>query len=111
MDRWFDLGCHPRVVFKAEATPQGDKPIRVAVVGLVHGHVKGFFAALPKNEAATLVAIVEPQQELARPYAAEYKLDGKLFYTDLEKMLEERKPDAVLVYADDCGTFSSVITG
>src|ERR1700675_1178135 len=75
-----------------------EPPIRVAIVGLVHGHVKGFLAALPGNQAATLVAIVEPQEALAKDYAAKYHLDAKLFYTDLEKMLVEQHPDAVLVY-------------
>jgi glucose-fructose oxidoreductase len=75
-----------------------EPPIRVAIVGLVHGHVKGFLAALPGNQAATLVAIVEPQEPLANDYAAKYHLDAKLFYTDLEKMLVEQHPDAVLVY-------------
>src|ERR1700688_352724 len=75
-----------------------EPPIRVAIVGLVHGHVKGFLAALPGNQAATLVAIVEPQEALAKDYAAKYNLDAKLFYTDLEKMLAEQHPDAVLVY-------------
>jgi glucose-fructose oxidoreductase len=78
------------------ATP--DAPVRVAIVGLVHGHVKGFLTALPNNSNAQLVAIVEPQTALAATYAAEYKLDSKLFYTDLEKMLAEQHPDAVLVY-------------
>jgi len=75
-----------------------DAPIRVAIVGLVHGHVKGFLSALANNSSAQLVAIVEPQTALAATYAAEYKLDSKLFYTDLEKMLAEQHPDAVLVY-------------
>jgi glucose-fructose oxidoreductase len=83
------------------ATPRiaaAEPPIRVAIVGLVHGHVKGFLAALPGNQAATLVAIVERQEALAKDYAAKYHLDAKLFYTDLEKMLVEQHPDAVLVY-------------
>ena len=84
----------PLVAFAAES----DAPVRVAIVGLVHGHVKGFLNALPKNSSATLVAVVEPQTELAKAYAAEYKLDAKLFYTDLEKMLADVHPDAVLVY-------------
>jgi predicted dehydrogenase len=75
-----------------------EPPIRVAIVGLVHGHVKGFLAALPGNQSASLVAIVEPQEPLAKEYAAKYHLDAKLFYTDLEKMLVDRHPDAVLVY-------------
>ncbi len=73
-------------------------PVRVAIVGLVHGHVKGFLAALPKNSNATLVAIVEPDRALAAQYVKDYKLDQKLFYTDLETMLNQQHPDAVLVY-------------
>ncbi|MGD0227779.1 MAG: Gfo/Idh/MocA family oxidoreductase [Terriglobia bacterium] len=76
----------------------GDPPIRVAIVGLVHGHVKGFLSALPGNQSATLVAVVEPQEALAKDYAFKYHLDSKLFYTDLERMLAEQHPDAVLVY-------------
>ena len=69
-----------------------DPPIRVAIVGLVHGHVKGFLHALPRNESATLVAIVEPQEALAKEYAAQYHLDSKLFYTDIERMLDGAAP-------------------
>jgi glucose-fructose oxidoreductase len=72
--------------------------IRVALVGLVHGHAQGFLRSLPGSDVATLVAIVEPQQALAQAYAAKYHLDAKLFYIDIEKMLAEQHPDAVLVY-------------
>ncbi|HWW17829.1 MAG TPA: Gfo/Idh/MocA family oxidoreductase [Candidatus Saccharimonadales bacterium] len=73
-------------------------PIRVALVGLVHGHAKGFLRALPGNDSATLVAIVEPREDLTKEYASRFGLDPKLFYTDLERMLTEQHPDAVLVY-------------
>lgn len=85
-------------LFAASGRAAAEPPIRVAIVGLVHGHVKGFLAALPGNQEATLVAIVEPQEALTKEYAAKYHLDAKLFYTDLEKMLVEQHPDAVLVY-------------
>jgi glucose-fructose oxidoreductase len=75
-----------------------EPPVRVAIVGLVHGHVKGFLGALPGNESAILVAIVEPQDALAKEYASKYHLDSKLFYTDIERMFADRHPDAVLVY-------------
>lgn len=81
------------------ASPIGEiEPVRVAIVGLVHGHVRGFLAALPRNPNATLVAIVEPDTVLAAQYAKQYQLDQKLFYTDLETMLNTQHPDAVLVY-------------
>jgi glucose-fructose oxidoreductase len=95
----FIAGVSAYFLFPMMAFAAGDDaPVRVAIVGLVHGHVKGFLSALPKNSSATLVAVVEPQTELAKAYAAEYKLDAKLFYTDLEKMLVGVHPDAVLVY-------------
>lgn len=75
-----------------------DKPIRVAIVGLVHGHVRGFLSALPKNTNAQLVAVVEPDTALAQRYSSLYHLDSKLLYTDMERMLTEQHPDAVLVY-------------
>ena len=75
-----------------------ETPVRVAIVGLVHGHVKGFLHSLPGNSSARLVAIVEPDTALAAEYQRQYKLDAALFHTDLEEMLRTQKPDAVLVY-------------
>jgi glucose-fructose oxidoreductase len=82
----------------ADLSGQTRPPIRVAIVGLVHGHVGGFLHALPRSTNAQLVAIVEPNTALAKRYAAQYHLDGKLFYTNLETMLDREHPDAVLVY-------------
>jgi len=96
---WFRFAaiCAVPFLFSAPAYG-GEGPIRVALVGLVHGHAKGFLRALPGNDSATLVAIVEPREDLAKEYAAKFGLDAKLFYTDLERMLAEQHPDAVLVY-------------
>lgn len=75
-----------------------DRPVKVAIVGLVHGHVQGFLSDLPKNTNAQLVAIVEPDAALAERYRVKYHLDAKLFYKELEPMIEAQHPDAVLVY-------------
>jgi len=83
---------------QAQSTPASTKPIRVVIVGLVHGHVKGFLHVLPQNPAAQLVGIVEPNTTLAHQYATQYHLDPSLFSTDLESTLTSKKPDAVLVY-------------
>jgi predicted dehydrogenase len=73
-------------------------PVRVAIIGLVHGHAEGLFEALPRNSNVQLVAIVEPDTALANRYAAQFHLDHKLFFTDTERMLNETEPAAVLVY-------------
>ena len=83
---------------KAQQFVPADRPIRVAIVGLVHGHVKGFLANLPKSSSATLVAIVEPDTALAQKYSVQYHLDSALLHTDLEEVLTHEHPDAVLVY-------------
>ncbi len=95
----FRLAAMCAVLFLSLVTATGaEGPIRVALVGLVHGHAKGFLRALPGNDSATLVAVVEPREDLAKEYAGKFGLDAKLFYTDLERMLVEQHPDAVLVY-------------
>ena len=73
-------------------------PIRVAIVGLTHNHVAGFLNALPKNQNAKLVAIVESDQALIQRYATRFHLDPSLFYKDEEQMIDKLHPDAVLVY-------------
>jgi predicted dehydrogenase len=86
-------------LFTQPAMPQTQPPpIRVAIVGLVHGHVSGLFGALPKNANVQLVGIAEPNTTLAAKYEQRFHLDHTLFYTDTETMLNAVHPQAVLVY-------------
>lgn len=82
----------------AGASAQSPKPVRVVIVGLVHGHVKGFLKNLPQSKDATLVGIVEPDTALSAQYEKQYALDHTLFHTNLEEALTATHPDAVLVY-------------
>jgi predicted dehydrogenase len=84
---------------ESSAQPTG-KPLRVAIVGLVHGHVAGFLGPALKRNDIQIVGIVEPDQQLARRYAEQYKLDPQLLYRDIEQMLTAVQPQAVLVYTD-----------
>jgi len=85
----------------AESSGQSTvKPLRVAIVGLVHGHVAGFLGPALKRSDIQVVGIVEPDQQLAHRYANQFKLDPQLLYSDVEQMLTTVQPQAVLVYAD-----------
>jgi len=84
---------------ESPAQPTG-KPLRVAIVGLVHGHVSGFLGPALKRSDIQIVGIVEPDQQLAHRYADQYKLDPQLLYSDVEQMLTAVQPQAVLVYTD-----------
>ncbi|MBZ5654886.1 MAG: Gfo/Idh/MocA family oxidoreductase [Acidobacteriia bacterium] len=82
------------------SAPSGVKPLCVAIVGLVHGHVAGFLGPALKRSDIQIVGIAEPDQLLAHRYASEFKLDPQLLYSDVEKMLAKVQPQAVLVYTD-----------
>ncbi|KAK7917576.1 hypothetical protein PG985_011184 [Apiospora marii] len=71
---------------------------RVAIAGLVHGHVAGLLPGLLKRTDVQLVAIAEPDKALSQQYASAYNLSSDLFHTDLDQMLQDQHPDAVLVY-------------
>lgn len=73
-------------------------PVRFAIVGLVHDHARGFIPDSVARREVELAAIVESNGDLVRRYATNYRLPEKLFHTDLERMLEEVKPQAVAAF-------------
>jgi len=73
-------------------------PVRVAIVGLVHGHVEGFLSQLPRHHDVQLVGISDPSPALAAKYAKKYSLPQSLFFTNLDTMIQDRHPQALLVY-------------
>ncbi len=76
---------------------------RVAIVGLVHGHVAGFLPQLPKHPEVQLVGVSDPDASLRQKYAAKYHLDPKIFFPTEEAMIEATHPQAVLVYTSIAG--------
>jgi predicted dehydrogenase len=73
------------------------KPVRLAIAGLSHGHVGWAFNRSDKKDTE-LVGIYETNPELVNRFVEKYKLDKNLFFTDLNKMLDETKPDAVSAF-------------
>lgn len=72
-------------------------PVRMAVAGITHGHAGFILGRKPKPDMA-LVGIYEPNTDLANRYAKSFNINPALFYTDLEKMLAETKPEAVTAF-------------
>lgn len=81
-----------------QSNTEQDHRLRVAIVGLEHGHVEGFLAALPHHSDVELVGIAEADSGLIAKYQAKYNLDPKLFFQNEANMIEARRPAAVLVY-------------
>src|SRR5215469_17250541 len=94
----------PSVLFVLLATlpvtvrAEGPAPLRVAIVGLEHGHVEGFLSQLPKHTDVQLVGIADADTSLWQKYGKKYSLADTLFYKSEASMIERTRPDAVLVY-------------
>lgn len=73
-------------------------PIKVAIVGLEHGHVEGFLSQLPRHHDVTLVGVADEHADLRAKYRSKFNLPASLFYESMANMLEKTHPDAVLVY-------------
>jgi predicted dehydrogenase len=75
-------------------------PLRVGIVGLVHGHVHGFLEQRRNSPGIDIVGIAEPDRQLLSAAAGKYGFGQDLLFTDLEDMLAKAHPEAVLVYTN-----------
>jgi predicted dehydrogenase len=81
-------------------------PLRVAVIGLAHGHVGGFFngsAIVPAGGALhrsdiEIVAVVDPDKSLFDKYALTGHFAPSLYFSDTEAMLDKVHPQAAFVF-------------
>ena len=77
--------------------PAAQKPIRVAIAGLSHGHVGWVFNRKDKKDIE-VVGIYETNPELVKLFIEKYKLNKALFFDNLETLLENVKPQAVSAF-------------
>jgi glucose-fructose oxidoreductase len=85
---------------QSQAPAQTTAPLRVGIVGLVHGHVQGFLDHSLHSSLIEIVGIAEPDEKLASQYATHYGFDHSLLFSSLEQMLDRMHPQAVLVYTN-----------
>jgi predicted dehydrogenase len=82
---------------KANAQSPPPPPLRLAVAGIKHVHVPWILSRKQKSDIQ-LAGVYEPDKELAQRYAKRFGLAPELFYTDLAKMLDAIKPEAVVAF-------------
>jgi len=95
---WLLASLCVSIAVSAAAQPAGtatDTPLRLAIAGLVHGHVEGFLRAAKSRPGVEIVGVADPDPALHRKYAQRYGLPDATFFTDLETMLDRVKPEAV----------------
>ena len=86
--------------FASAQTTPAKPPLRVGIVGLVHGHVHGFLGQSLHRPEIEIVGIAEPDHQLLAAASARYGFGPTLLFTDLEDMLQKAHPQAVLVYTN-----------
>jgi predicted dehydrogenase len=75
-------------------------PLRIGVIGLVHGHVAGFFNGALKRSDVQIVGIAEPDRALFDRYAAKYNLPSSLYFASTADLLTQAHPQAAVVYTN-----------
>jgi predicted dehydrogenase len=75
-------------------------PLRVGIVGLVHGHVHGFFQNSAKSPGIQIVGVAEPDAQLLSQAGATYGIDRSRLFSNLEEMIAKVHPQAVLAYTN-----------
>jgi len=76
---------------------QNEKPLRVGIAGLTHGHV-GWILGYKKSEIIEIVGIAEPDRELAERMSKQFGFSMDIVYSSLDEMLDKTKPGAVTAY-------------
>ena len=74
-----------------------NEPVKIAVIGLTHTHVHWILGRPDKGDIE-IIAIVEPNRELARRYATHHKYSMDMVYHSSEEMLNHHRPEAVTAF-------------
>ncbi len=80
----------------SESVKPPENKTRLAIVGLDHDHVWGLLKEITAEPNAELVAIADSHSELVARAKAQVPASTK-FYAEYVQMLDETKPDAVIV--------------
>ena len=72
-------------------------PLRIGIVGLVHGHVGGLLRYATQHDDLRIVGVYDPSRAIFDRLAPRFKLDASLYYASLDEMLDATKPEAVSV--------------
>lgn len=85
------------VTVMAQKDTAHQKPLRVAIVGLVHDHVHWILGRENKGDIE-IVGIAEANKELAEKYSKQHGYSMNIVYSTMEEMIQKTKPEAVLAF-------------
>jgi predicted dehydrogenase len=80
--------------------PAAPRPLRLAIAGLVHGHVSGFLRGAQARSDVQIVGVFEKDPALLKSYGDRYKLPPDALFTDLAAMIDRVKPEAIASFTN-----------
>ena len=87
-------------VLCAPAALRAAEPLRIGVAGVSHGHIHEVISKAHRGDF-TVVGVWEANDSLRAATPLHDKVDGALFYADLDRMLDQTQPEACLLYTSD----------
>src|SRR6266851_7959087 len=90
----------PRTTHASPSPSPAEAKTRVAIIGLDHDHVWGLLKDLAAEPDAELVGIADAHAELVNRAKSRAPANVK-FYSDYIQMLDDAKPDAVIVTTEN----------
>ena len=85
------------LTFSFAQTRKQDRPLRIGIAGLTHGHVHWILRAVQQGDVE-LAGIAETNTELASRLMKQYDIKPSFLYSDLNEMLARTKPEAVTAF-------------
>jgi scyllo-inositol 2-dehydrogenase (NADP+) len=82
------------------ASAQEKPPLRLAIAGLVHGHVSGFLRGAQGRRDVQIAGVFDPDHVLLRSYGERFNIPEAARFTDLKTMLDRVKPEAVASFTN-----------
>jgi len=80
--------------------PAPPAPLRLAIAGLVHGHVSGFLRAAQARPDVRIVGVFDPDAALRRKYQEQYHLADQVMFDNLAALLDRAHPEAVASFTN-----------
>ncbi len=94
----FKISCFALLLlFVSSNAKPAEKPIKLAVAGMTHGHIS-FILGRPEKGDFELVGVFDTNKERTQQMAEKYHLPDEIIYHDLEEMLNNTKPEAVVAF-------------
>jgi len=91
------LLASPQMLSAGLQPPHSQQPVRVVIARLTHSHVGGILGRSQKGDIQ-VVGIYETDKAVVERYAKRFNFDMQLVQTDLGKMLDALKPQAVVAF-------------